>query len=86
MAPYLAADAVPVVDGRVEWTCVVSVPGVSAEVLYNKCKGYLDAVVQGAKSQKESRIALVNEREHRLIASMREAMTISSAYLSLNHP
>ena len=39
----------------------------------------------GGKSQKESRIALVNDREHRLIASMREAMSIPSAYLSLNH-
>ena len=61
-------------------------PGVSAEVLYDKCKGYLNDVVQGEKSQKDSRIALVNDREHRLIASMREAMSIPSAYLSLNHP
>lgn len=40
LAPYLAADAVPLVDGRVEWSCVVAMPGVSAEVLYAKCKGY----------------------------------------------
>lgn len=86
LAPYLAADAVPLVDGRVEWSCVVAMPGVSAEVLYAKCKGYLNDVVQGGKSQKKSRIALVNDREHRLIASMREAMSIPSAYLSLNHP
>lgn len=86
LAPYLATDAVPLVDGRVEWTCTVSAPGADADVLYAQCKQFLEDVIGGENVQKESRIALLNAQQHSMIATMRESMTIQSTYLSLNHP
>lgn len=86
LAPYLATNAVPLVDGRVEWTCSVSIPGATADVLYAQCKQFLEGVIGEDNVLKESRIALLNAQQHSMIASMRESMTIQSTYLSLNHP
>lgn len=86
LAPYLAADAVPLVDGKVEWSCTVEVPGERVDALFDKCKKFLTDLTRADNTLKESRVALLNAREHSVIASMREELTISSTYLSLNHP
>ena len=86
ISSYLALDAVPLVEGIVEWKITVVAPSICTDTLYKRCEHFLNSVVHSNKSLAESRVALLNEREHKIIASMREAMTIQSAYLSLNHP
>lgn len=84
LAPYLAPEAVPMVDGKVEWSCTVEAPGENAGTLYGRCRRFLNDLIHAENSQKESRVALLNEQGHSVIASMREWLTFSTTYLSLN--
>lgn len=84
LAPYLSPDAVPIVDGKVEWTYTVDASGQSAEELYTKSMRFLEQWARGENALKGSKIALLNPQAHSVIATMREWLVFSSNFLSLD--
>lgn len=84
-APYMAAGAVPVVDGQVVWTEILPIPSaLSDDEAYNRIKDYLNALTSGENETEESRVALLNDSEHRVVATMSEWITFSSSFISLD--
>lgn len=81
---YLAADAVPVVDGKVVFTLDEDVPGKSAQEIYDIVFATLETMTKAENQFEESRIALVNKSEHVVAAKFREWLVFKSTALSLD--
>lgn len=82
---YLTPNAVPEVDGKVQWTMTASVPGASATELYNKTLDFLNRLTAEKNQLENSKVILVNETEHSIIASVHEKLIFSSSLLSLDY-
>ena len=82
--PKYLAGAVPVVDGRVQWTLELDVPGKSAEDIYNKMYDFLVAYTKSDNQLEGSQVALVNKAEHSIIASVREWIVFRKSFISLD--
>ena len=81
---YLQKGLIPEVNGQVMWTETISVPGASADELYDKAFAYLTALTQDKNQLEGSKVALVNKGEHSIVATMREKLIFSSSFLSLD--
>ena len=82
---YLQPGTVPETGGQVIWTECVSVPGASADELYRKAFAYLTELTQSDNQLEGSKVALVNEKEHSIVATVREKLIFSSSFLSLDY-
>ena len=81
---YLAADAVPMVDGKVVFTLDEDVPGKSAQEIYDIVFSVLERMVKSENQFEESKIALVNKSEHVIAAKFREWLVFKSSALALD--
>ena len=82
-AKYLRG-AVPLVDGKVQWVLDVDVPGKSAQEIYDIMFKCLDDLIKSEDQLEGSCIALVNKQEHTIVASVREWLTFTSNFVSLD--
>lgn len=81
---YLSAEAVPMVDGKVVWTYDIDVPGKNAQQIYNDMMRIMSKMTKEENQLERSKVALVNEQEHKIAASMQEWLVFSSSFLSLD--
>lgn len=82
---YLAIDAVPEVDGMVRWTCDIDVPGRTAQQIYERTLDILNGIISNEKIQLErSKVAIANEQEHSIMATMQEWLVFTSNALVLD--
>lgn len=84
MARYLAEDAVPVVNGEVVWTTEIAAAGQNAQQVYDKLLTALTQLTQGEDELEGSKVALVNPTDHSIVTTVREWLTFSSNFLSLD--
>ena len=82
-AKYLRG-AVPLVDGKVEWQLDVDVPGKSAQQIYDIMYKCLNDLTKSEGQLEGSCIAVVNKQENTVVASVREWMTFTSSFISLD--
>ena len=82
-AKYLEG-AVPEVDGKVEWTLDVDVPGKDAEQIYDIMLQYLTNLTKSENQLEGSCVALVNKAEHIVVANVREWLVFTDKLLALD--
>lgn len=82
---YLSPEAVPEVNGKVQWSETFNVPGASATELYNKTLNFLNLLTQEKNQLPESKVILVNENEHSIIAAIHEKLIFTSTFISLDY-
>ena len=76
--------AVPIVDGDVQWTLDVDVPGKSAQEIYDKMFKTLTDLTKSEGQLEGSAVTLVNKQDHIVVANVREWLLFSSSLLSLD--
>ena len=81
---YLAMDAVPVVDGDVCWKLSLDVPGKSSSQIYKEMLSFYNTLTRGKDMLERSKIALVNENEHKIAVVMQEWLVFSHTFISLD--
>lgn len=84
MSIYLAKDAVPEVNGKVEWTNVISAPGKSADELYRLTDEYLTKLTSDELQLEGSQVAIKNPAKHNLTATVHEWLVFKNSALSLD--
>lgn len=83
-AKYLDG-AVPVnSDGTVEWVEDLKAPGKSADEIYDIIYKFCDKLTSGNDQIKGSRIALVNKKEHTVVATVKEWLVFQNTLLALD--
>ena len=80
---YIKEGAVPVVNGKVTYTHDISLPGKSAQQIYDLAYAALDSLAK-EKNQINSSIALINRKEHSIVARYQEWMEFSKSFISLD--
>ncbi|MDD6379769.1 MAG: DUF4468 domain-containing protein [Prevotella sp.] len=81
---YLVTDAVPVVDGKVEWTTTINVPGRDAGYLYSVSKDYLSQLVSDKLQLPGSRVVVKDSVHHSVAAFVHEWLVFRNTALSLD--
>lgn len=81
---YLEANAVPVIDGVVRWTCDIDVPGKTAQQIYERTLDIFNGIVREEVQLERSKIAITNEKEHSIMATMQEWLVFKSNVLMLD--
>ncbi len=76
--------AVPIVDGDVQWTLDVDVPGKSAQDIYDKMFKTLTDLTKSEGQLEGSAVTLVNKQDYIVVANVREWLLFSSSLLSLD--
>lgn len=82
-APYLQG-AVPEVDGKVVYHVDLPLKGMKADEVYSAIYKRLDKLTTGPQQTEHSRIALVNEEEHSIVARIEEWMVFADKILVLD--
>lgn len=82
--PKYLKGAAPLVNGNVEWTLDLDIPGQSAEQIYNRMYEYMEELTQGEDQLKDSHIALVNKEDHSIITSVREWLLFKKTAISID--
>lgn len=80
---YLAG-AVPEVDGKVQWILEVDVPGKNAEQIYDIMYKCLNDLTKQENQLEGSCVALVNKKDHIIVASIKEWLVFKDSFLSLD--
>lgn len=81
---YLVADAVPVVDGKVEWTTTINAPGRDAGYLYSVSKDYLSQLVSDKLQLPGSQVVVKDSVHHSVAAFVHEWLVFRNSALSLD--
>lgn len=81
---YLAPNAVPEVNGEIQWTCDIDVAGKTAQQIYERTLAILDNIIKEPIQLERSKIAITNEKEHNIVATMQEWLTFTSNALVLD--
>ena len=81
---YLAPNAVPEVNGEIQWTCDIDVAGKTAQQIYERTLAILDNIIKEPIQLERSKIAITNEKEHGIVATMQEWLTFTSNALVLD--
>jgi len=81
---YLAPNAVPEVNGEIQWTCDIEVAGKTAQQIYERTLAILDNIIKEPIQLERSKIAITNEKEHNIVATMQEWLTFTSNALVLD--
>jgi colicin import membrane protein len=82
-AKYLEG-AVPEVNGQVEWTLSLSVPGKSAEQIYDELGQLLNDMTKEKGQMEQSRIALAEDDKHAIACRFQEWLVFQNTALSLD--
>ncbi|ALO48485.1 DUF4468 domain-containing protein [Hoylesella enoeca] len=82
-AKYLSG-AVPEVDGKVVFTLDLSLPGKSAQDIYDQVYAQLDKMSKEDNQFKESGIVLINKRDHIIAAHYKEWLIFTNNFISLD--
>lgn len=80
---YLKGGA-PIVDGKVQWTLELDVPGQSAKQIYDRIYEYLDEFTHRDNQIKGSQIALVNPNENSIITNVKEWLIFKQNAIALD--
>ena len=83
LARYLDG-AVPVVNGRVQWSLSLDVPGKSAQEIYDRMGQFLNDMTHEENQTEHSRIALADETSHTIACKFHEWLVFQSTFLSLD--
>lgn len=83
-AKYLSADAVPVVNGYVEWENTIKVPGKSADELYDLAEKYLTQLTSDKQQLQGSQVAIHDKAKHNIVATVHEWLVFKNSALSLD--
>jgi colicin import membrane protein len=81
---YLAPNAVLEVNGEIQWTCDIDVAGKTAQQIYERTLAILDNIIKEPIQLERSKIAITNEKEHCIVATMQEWLTFTSNALVLD--
>ena len=65
---YMVKNAVPEVDGKVEWVMDFDVPGSTAQSNYDKMLAFLNDFVKEKNQLEESNVSIVNKQEYKIAA------------------
>lgn len=82
-AKYLAG-AVTEKDGKIVWTTDISLPGWSADEIYNTTFRVMQELTKEDNQLEGSTVSIVNKNEHIIVASPREWLTFTSKFLWLD--
>ena len=74
----------PEVDGKVQWTCDINVPGKNAQQIYDEMLRIMSKLTKEENQLERSKVALVNEQEHKIASTMQEWLVFTSTFLSLD--
>lgn len=80
---YLAG-AVPVENGKVVFSKVITAPGKSAADIYKLLLNYTDRMTKGGNQFEQSRIVMQDENNHKFAAEFLEWLVFSSSMLALD--
>ena len=80
---YIKEGAVPEVDGKVAFTHDISLPGKSAQQVYDLVYNALDSLAH-SDNQIASGIALFNRKEHIIAARYQEWLEFSRSFIALD--
>lgn len=81
--PYLAG-AVSEVDGKVEWKLDVDVPGKTASQIYDKMLKCFTDITRTENQLEGSRVAMVNKKDHIVVATISEWLVFKDQLLALD--
>lgn len=81
---YLEANAVPEIDGAIRWTCDIDVPGKTAQQIYERTLDIFNGIVREEVQLERSKVAITNEKEHSIMATMQEWLVFKSNVLMLD--
>lgn len=81
---YMVKNAVPEVDGKVEWVMDFDVPGSTAQSNYDKMLAFLNDFVKEKNQLEESNVSIVNKQEYKIAASIREWLVFNSNFFSID--
>lgn len=70
--PKYLKGAAPLVNGEVQWTLNLDIPGQKAEQIYNRMYEYLEGLTKEENQLTGSQIALVNKKENSFVTSIKE--------------
>lgn len=76
--------AAPIIDGYVQWTLNLDIPGKTADEIYDTIYKYMQRLTSGENQITGSQIALVNKAEHGIVTNVREWIVFRNAFLSLD--
>ncbi|MBR1400557.1 MAG: DUF4468 domain-containing protein [Prevotella sp.] len=82
--PKYLEGAVPEVDGKVEWTLNVDVPGKKAQELYDAMLKYMDELTHDENQLEGSGVAIVNKQDHVIVTNVREWLVFKDQFISLD--
>lgn len=83
-AIYLTPDAVPVVDGQVEWHAVIKAPGKTAAQVYDITEQYLTKLTSDELQLAGSQLAIKDKSKSNLVATVHEWLVFHSSAISLD--
>ena len=81
---YLAADAVPMVDGKVVFHTVINAPGKSAQQVYDILLDYLTKLAKEPNQFEQSHVALQNIDKHEIVGTYQEWLVFKDKALVLD--
>ena len=84
MKPYLATDAVPLVNNKVQWELNIDLPGKKAQQIYDTMLSLMTQMTQEENQLERSKVAIINEQEHSIVATMQEWLTFTANFISLD--
>lgn len=70
--PKYLKGAAPLVNGEVQWTLDLDIPGQKAEQIYNRMYEYLEGLTKEENQLTGSQIALVSKKENSFVTSIKE--------------
>ena len=81
---YLEAGAVPEVDGRVQWKHERDIAGMTAQQIYDAMLSFLSRMTKEPNQLERSQVVMVNENEHKIVATFQEWLTFTSNAVMLD--
>ena len=81
--PYLEG-AVPEVEGKVIFSRTINIPNKNASEIYDKTYQYLEQFTKSNTSLSDSRIVIVNKKQHIIAATLNEWLMFSNNFLAID--
>lgn len=82
--PKYLKGAAPLVNGMVEWTLELDVPGQDAQQIYDRVYDYMEKLTHSANQLKGSCVTLVNKEEHSIVTNVKEWIIFKQNAISLD--
>ena len=72
------------VNGMVQWTCDIDVPGKTAQQIYERTLDIFNGIVSEKIQLERSKVAIANEQEKSIMATMQEWLVFTSNAIMLD--